>query len=56
MKRAVAWCAVAVVLGLASRLCADEWEQSLGVPIPVLVRIQGYIGTKPPNRNELGWL
>jgi hypothetical protein len=58
IKRAVCGCVgVVVMLCAASSVRADDWEQGLGVPIPVLARIEGYIGTKPPERNNLAdWI
>jgi len=58
MKAATAWgCIIVIGLCVGSRAGADEWQQGLGVPIPVLARIQGYRGTKPPDRNNLAnWI
>jgi hypothetical protein len=58
MKKTLLWCCVAIgALGLVARGDADELEQSLSVPIPILVRIEGYIGTKPADYDNLAdWL
>ena len=58
MKKTLLWCGVGIgVLGLVARGAADELEQGLSVPIPILVRIEGYIGTKPADYDTLAdWL